>query len=163
MANGAFAANPDGDLRIEPVTAYNFVVDSNITSPSTYAPSAAMLSANFCNDGANPLTDVTAYIGDFGTNLGDSTPGVYPERNAGDAGFDTEHTLLYNAAPTGSYSLTHEGGSTGTGDAARSIGTLDPGECRMVYWLVSYPQVDADHQPGDPSGTSVAGRCQAGR
>ena len=37
----ARAANPDGDLRIEPIAAYNFVVDSNVESPSTDAPRAA--------------------------------------------------------------------------------------------------------------------------
>ncbi len=36
-------ANPDGDLEINPITAYNFVVDSNVLSPSTYAPESAML------------------------------------------------------------------------------------------------------------------------
>ena len=59
------AANPDGDLRIDPITAYNFVVDSNVLSPSTYGPESATLGAKFCNDGGNDLTDVYAYIGDF--------------------------------------------------------------------------------------------------
>jgi hypothetical protein len=37
----ATAAPLDGDLRAVPITAYNFVVDSNVESPSTYAPMLA--------------------------------------------------------------------------------------------------------------------------
>ena len=72
----ALAANPDGDLRIEVIAAYNLVVDSNVESPSTYAPRSAYLGATYYNDGTNPLTDVWAYIGDY-TN---GTPGTYPSR-----------------------------------------------------------------------------------
>ena len=71
------AANPDGDLRIEPMTAYNLVVDSNVLSPSTYGPESATVAANFCNDGGNDLTNVFAYIGDA---TSPSTPGIYPSR-----------------------------------------------------------------------------------
>ena len=59
-------------LRIELTTAPNFVVDSNVESPSSYGPAAAYLGATFHNDGTNALTNVWAYIGDS-TN---GTPGI---------------------------------------------------------------------------------------
>src|SRR5262245_56375018 len=68
-----------GAVRIEPIAAYNLVVDSNVESPSTYAPRAAYLGATFHNDGAVALTNVFAYIGNF-TNF---TPGIYPRRAHG--------------------------------------------------------------------------------
>ena len=122
----ASAANPAGDLRIEVGTAYNFVVDSNVESPSTYAPRSAYLSATYYNDGTNALTDVWAYIGDYTNN----TPGVYPSRT--------------HAGLVGTFSLQHEGGSLGTADASRYLRTLDPGESVTVYWLVSYPNLDEE-------------------
>ncbi|MGD9781850.1 MAG: hypothetical protein AB7V14_06825 [Kiritimatiellia bacterium] len=69
-------------LRIEMIAAYNLVVDSNVESPSTYAPRAAYLGATDHNDGTNALTDVWAYIGDF-TN---GTPGVVRPPEAGAVG-----------------------------------------------------------------------------
>jgi hypothetical protein len=130
------AANPDGDLRIDPITAYNFVVDSNVLSPSTYGPESATLGAKFCNDGGNDLTDVYAYIGDYS---GTPTPGIYPTRDS--ATFGGEHDHLLN---TGLYSLTHEGGSAGLADATRYIGTIPAGECITQFWLVSYPRTTPD-------------------
>ena len=118
------AANPSGDLRIEVASAYNFVVDSNVESPSTYAPRSAYLSATYYNDGTDDLTDVWAYIGDYAGG----TPGVYPSRT---------HSGL-----VGTFSLTHEGGALGTADATRYLGTITPGESVTVYWLVSYPNLD---------------------
>ena len=127
----AHAANPDGDLRIEVASAYNFVVDSNVESPSTYAPRAAYLSATFYNDGTNALTNVWAYIGDY-TN---GTPGTYPSR----------YQAPYNGPlPGDEFALTHEGGTAGAADATRYLGAILPGESKTVYWLVSYPNVDED-------------------
>ena len=63
-----------GDLRMEVITAYNFVVDSNVESPSTNGPSAAHLGVKIYNDGDNPLTDVYVNIGDL------TTPGTFPPR-----------------------------------------------------------------------------------
>ena len=127
----ALAANPDGDLRIEVASAYNFVVDSNVESPSTYAPRAAYLSATFYNDGTNALTNVWAYIGDY-TN---GTPGTYPSR----------YQAPYNGPlPGDEFALTHEGGAAGAADATRYLGAILPGESKTVYWLVSYPNVDED-------------------
>jgi uncharacterized repeat protein (TIGR01451 family) len=123
------AANPDGDLRIEPIAAYNFVVDSNVESPSTYAPRAAYLSAKFHNDGTNAITNVWAYIGDY-TN---GTPGTYPSR--AQAPYD-------GPLPDDKFALWHEGGAAGTADATRYLGTILPGESKTVYWLVGYPNLD---------------------
>ncbi|MEI7902337.1 MAG: hypothetical protein WCK89_18960, partial [bacterium] len=123
MAAGfGMAANPSGALRIEVIAAPNFVVDSNVGTPASQSPRSAYLEAKIWNDGATDLTNVFAYIGNYanGTN---STPGIYPVRT--------------NPAPlTGTYFLTHEGGSSGTGDAIRYMGTIKPGEFATVYWLV---------------------------
>ena len=125
------AANPDGDLRVEIVTAFNLIVDSNAESPSTYAPKSAYIGAKFCNDGTEPLTNVWAYIGD----LAAGTPGTYPSR---------AHPGLVGPLPGGEFALSHEGGTMGATDATRYIGTIQPGECVTTYWLVSYPQLDAN-------------------
>ena len=61
----ATAALQDGALRMEVITAYNFVVDSNVESPSTNGPSAAHLGVKIYNDGATPITDVYVKIGDL--------------------------------------------------------------------------------------------------
>src|SRR5688572_26823788 len=62
------AAPSDGVLRIEPITAYNFVVDSNVETPATYAPEAATIGARFCNDGATDLANLFAYVGNYDPN-----------------------------------------------------------------------------------------------
>jgi len=134
------AANPDGALRVDIITAYNLVVDSNAGTPSSYAPESASIAATFCNDGDTPLTNVWAYIGD----LGAGTPGIYPSR---------AHSGLTGPLPGGEFALTHEGGAMGTDDATRYIGTIQPGECVTAYWLVSYPQLDENGVP--TWGTSV--------
>jgi uncharacterized repeat protein (TIGR01451 family) len=132
LAMGAWGSNPSGDLRVEAINAYNLVVDSNVESPSTYAPRSAYLGARFCNDGTNALTNVVAHIGDY---LGGSggTPGTYPGRT---------QAPLVGPLPGGAFALTHEGGAAGTADATRYLGRLEPGECKVAYWLVSYPQTD---------------------
>ena len=129
LAGAAGAGNPDGDLRVEIITAYNLVVDSNAESPSTYAPKSAYIGAQFWNDGTAPLTNVWAYIGDYAAG----TPGIYPSR---------AHPGLTGPLPGGEFALTHEGGAMGTTDATRYVGTIPPGECVTVYWLASYPQLD---------------------
>ena len=139
----AHANNPSGNLRIELIAGYNFVVRSNIESQPGTSPESAYLAAKFCNDGTEPLTNVVAYIGNF--DDGNSpTPGIYPLSNPAD------HPDLTGPIG-GSFALTHEGGLFGTADATRYIGTIEPGECVAVYWLVSYPLVDengkATHGP----------------
>ena len=49
-----------GALSVEVVTAYNLVVDSNVTSPATYAPKAGYIGAKICNTGDAPLANVIA-------------------------------------------------------------------------------------------------------
>jgi hypothetical protein len=130
------AANPSGDLSIQVITAYNFIVDSNVTTPATYAPTSAMIGAKFCNTGANALTDVSAYTGNWTGTVPGSTPGTYPTRDS--STFAGVHNHLLN---TGLYSLRHESGTVSTSvDATRFIGTIPAGECRIQYWLISYPR-----------------------
>ncbi|CAK8724592.1 hypothetical protein KKHLCK_14480 [Candidatus Electrothrix laxa] len=134
-------------LEIEVITAYNFVVDSNVLTPATYAPNAAMIGAEFCNTDTTALTDVRAYVGNYGTGRGDisgDTPGVYPKRYSNT--FSGEHDHLYRATDGGYYSLTHEGGSAGSGDAFRYMKEIPGGECKVQYWLVSYPKTSDDEK-----------------
>jgi phosphatidate phosphatase APP1 len=119
---GTEAASLSGNLRVEVIASYNLIVDSN----GQQAPSAAYIGAKIHNDGTTDLTDVFAYIGDHTL----VTPGIYPSRTNPDGVF------------TGTLSLTHEGGSAGTADATRYLGTIPAGEYVTVYWLVSYPQRD---------------------
>jgi hypothetical protein len=148
-ANLSMAANPNGDLSINIITAYNFVVDSNVETPATYAPEAATVGAQICNTGSNDMTDVQIYIGDYSTQ----TYGTYPTRDSSTGAFIAEHPHL---ADTGTYSFTHEGGSAGTDDAYRYIPTLDAGECTTQYWVISYPR----RANPDNSGTTVTGNIK---
>ncbi|MCI5145535.1 MAG: hypothetical protein D3923_08375, partial [Candidatus Electrothrix sp. AR3] len=128
-------------LEIEVITAPNFVVDSNVLTPATYAPNASMIGAKFCNTGGAPLTDVRAYVGNYGTGRGDSsgdTPGVFPKRYSNT--FSGMHDHLYRASGGGYYSMTHEGGSAGSKDAFRFMKEIPAGECKVQYWLTSYPK-----------------------
>jgi uncharacterized repeat protein (TIGR01451 family) len=125
------AANPANGLRIEAMAGPNLVVDSN----GKEAPSAAYLGAKFCNDGTNVLTNVVVNIGNYSGTT--NTPGVYPTRT---------HLTLVGPLAGGAFALTHEGGTMGASDATRSIGSLAPGECKTVYWLISYEQRDVNGQ-----------------
>jgi hypothetical protein len=117
----AYAA---GSLDITIVAGYNLVVDSNVTATSTYAPSVATVMGRFCNTGTDPLTDVVGYIGDG------STPGTYPTKTDPTVG-----TQTYD----GTYAFRHLGGAA---DAARYIGDLAAGECKVQYWHFQYPQCE---------------------
>ena len=128
-----WAATPaaHAQLRIEVISAYNLVVDSNVESPSTYAPRAAYLGATYHNDGTNALTDADANIRHYPAG----TPGTYPSRAQ----------APYNGPlPGDEFALTHEGGALGAADATRYLGTIEPGGSVTVYWLVSYPNLDED-------------------
>ena len=48
----------DGPLRMEVITAYNFVVDSNVETPASYSPSAAHLGVKIVNTGSTTLSRV---------------------------------------------------------------------------------------------------------
>jgi uncharacterized repeat protein (TIGR01451 family) len=126
------AAPQDGALRLELTTAFNFIVDSNVESPSTYAPRAAYVSAKIWNDGTVPITNVEAFVGDRINN----TPGIYPSR------VHTQNPGIVGPLPGGAFALTHEGGTLGAADATRTLGDIPPGGYIPVYWLISYPNLD---------------------
>jgi hypothetical protein len=75
------AATTDGSLRMEVITAYNLVVDSNVESPSTNGPSAAHLGVRIYNDGPTALTNVRVNIGKLTNALTSAgTPGIFEPR-----------------------------------------------------------------------------------
>jgi len=130
-ANSAQAA---GTITVEILAAPNLVVDSNASSPSTYAPSVATVAGKICNASTSAtVSQVTASIGTYSSG-GSGTAGTYPGRDS--ATFVTTDPL-YN---TGTYRLVHLGGSQGTADASRYIGDLAPGQCVVQYWHFVYPQ-----------------------
>ena len=139
----AVATLQAGVLTVEIRGAYNYVVDSNVESPSSAAPSVATIGVLFCNTGGAALNDVTGHIGDHASG----TPGLYPARDSGDGGFQAQHPHL---ADTGLYFLTHVGGKAGVEDASRYIGVLQPGECKVQYWHHTYPR------RANPDNTGVA-------
>ncbi|MGC9024061.1 MAG: SdrD B-like domain-containing protein [Chloroflexia bacterium] len=123
-------ARAAGTLQVEIIAAYNLVVDSNVSSPSTYAPRVATVIGKFCNTGDADLTNVYGYIGDG------ATPGTYPTRDsASDPEFQPgqKWDYLHNS---GLYAFRHLGP---TSDATRSMGTIPAGECRYQYWSFEYP------------------------
>lgn len=140
-----------GILDVKIVNSYNLIVDSNVTAPSTYAPRAGYIGARVCNSGDASLANVTAYAGDYKGGVGD-TPGTFPAwSSAGDP-----RAFIAN---TGTYSLTIEADQTGIADGTRYIGTLAAGQCRMQYWLFSYPRcVNVGGLPqSPPCATSITG------
>lgn len=139
-------ASAAGVITVDIVAGYNLVVDSNVMSPSTYAPSAATVMGRFCNTGDATLNNVFGYIGNFGAN----TPGIYQSRGPGDAGFNTTYPHL--AGRPGRYSFSHVGGQLGTADASRFLGNLAPGECKVQYWHVTYPRRSNGSASNDNNG-----------
>jgi uncharacterized repeat protein (TIGR01451 family) len=131
-----------GSLSIQLNAPYNLIVDSNVCSPSTYAPQIATVGAGFCNYGNAPLTDVVGNIGSFTAH----TPGTYPARDSAAAANDVALTSSC-LANTGTYSLTHLGDPV---DANRYIGTLDVGECSWQYWSFTYPRRTNQDTCGSP-------------
>lgn len=138
-AQPAFAA---GQLSVEFNAPFNVIVDSNVCSPSTYAPQVATVGVGFCNTGDAPLTDVVGRIGNYTAG----TPGVYPVRDSAAAANDValSSSCLAN---TGTYSLTHLGDLV---DATRYIGTLDVGQCSWQYWSFTYPRRSNPDTCGSP-------------
>jgi len=147
-----------GSLTVAIQASYNLVVDSNASSPSTYAPSVATVAGMFCNPGTDPLYNVQVSIGDYDPNNdgnpADSTPGLYPGRDSTAAPFPTQHPALAN---TGWYYFTHVGGSRGLADATRLIPVLPAGECRVAYWHFTYPQCSEVDRTPPCSGVPVWG------
>jgi uncharacterized repeat protein (TIGR01451 family) len=134
----AQAATADGALRVEVITAYNLVVDSNAGTPASYAPRSAYIGATFHNDGSVPLTGIAAHIGNYTNGAASSTPGIYPAR---------VHPGLTGPLAGGAFAFTHEGGSAGLADATRAISEIPAGGSVTVYWLISYPQTDIYNVP----------------
>ncbi len=134
-------AQAAGVLSVEIVNGYNLVVDSNVTSPATYSPGSAYIGAKICNTGDAPLANVIANTGNYNGGVS-STPGTFPVLSSTG---DLVHPQITN---TGNYSLTLESGNIGTSDGSRYIGTLAAGQCRVQYWLFSYPKcVNVGGQP----------------
>lgn len=130
----AHAATTDGALRMEVITAYNFVVDSNIESPAGKSPSAAHLGVKIFNTGPTTLTNVVVNIGEL-TNPATSTgtPGVFDSRT-----IPAEQDVggLYS----GTFALQMPGGAP---DAVRVIPSLAPGQSVTQYFFVTYPLKDS--------------------
>jgi uncharacterized repeat protein (TIGR01451 family) len=132
VAASAQAATTDGTLRMEVITAYNFVVDSNIGTPAGKSPSAAHLGVKIYNDGPTALTNVVVNIGNM-TSPGVGTPGVFDSRT-----IPAEQNVggLY----AGTFQLEMPGGAP---DAVRVIPRIEPGEYVAQYFFVEYPLVDS--------------------
>jgi protocatechuate 3,4-dioxygenase beta subunit len=140
LVNQTIYAN-DPPLKVEIQAAYNLVVDSNVSSPSTYAPRVATVAGRFCNTSGEPMTNVYGYIGNHATQ----TAGEYPA------------TTDWVIDPGRAYAFTHIGGAVGTADATRYIGDLAPGECKVQYWSFTYPACahDASGNPVEPPCTTT--------
>ena len=126
------SAHAAGVLTVEIINGYNLVVDSNVTSPSTYGPGSAFIGGKVCNTGDAALSNVFLNTGNYNGGVG-STPGVFPVLNS--TGFLTSPQITN----TGNYSLALDATATGAADGSRYIGTLAAGECRVAYWLITYP------------------------
>ena len=133
MSLGSAAAQTatDGPLKLEVITAYNFVVDSNVESPSTKGPSAAHLAVRVTNTGTSPLTNVVVNLGDYDAGTSTGSPGVFPPRTV---------SLSGSGGYSGTFQLVMPGGAV---DAVRSISTLAPGASTVQYFFVTYPQKDS--------------------
>ncbi len=117
------AATSQGALRMEMITAYNFVVDSNIESPAGKSPSAAHLGVRIYNDGSTALTNVVVNIGKLTDPLTSTgTPGTFESR-------------LNPQGYTGTFALQMPGG---TNDAIRLIPRIEPGQYVAQYFFVTY-------------------------
>jgi len=137
--HGLKAASTDGPLRMEVITAYNFVVDSNIETPAGKSPSAAHLGVKIHNDGPTALTNVEVRIGQLLDPInGTGTPGEFESRTV---------TVTGAKGYSGTFALQMPGGPA---DAVRVIPRIEPGEDVAQYFFVTYPLKD-------PDGKSVAG------
>ncbi len=138
-STAAAQTTSDGALRMEVITAHNFVVDSNVETPASYSPSAAHLGVKIVNTGSVPLTNIVINMGDLLNPLTSSgTPGTFPARTV---------TVGGSQGYSGTFALQMPGGAA---DAVRAIPSLAPGASVVQYFFVTYPLKD-------PSGNSVAG------
>ncbi|MBN1658646.1 MAG: DUF11 domain-containing protein [Anaerolineae bacterium] len=131
---GPVPVHAQGTLTVDIIAGYNLVVDSNVSSPSTYAPRVATVIGKFCNTSTTAdLTNVYGYIGN-GTTAGTYTFAV-GDSDTGAADFGTGGIWNY-LRNTGDYYYRHVGS---TADATRYMGTIPAGECRYQYWTIEYP------------------------
>jgi hypothetical protein len=129
-ASTSNAATENGALKMEVITAYNLVVDSNVTSASTNGPTAAHLGIRVTNTGATALTNVVVNIGNKTAN----TPGVFPSRTIPEA-----DPLPF----AGTFALNMPGGAD---DAVRVIPSISAGETVTAYFFITYPAKDASNR-----------------
>ncbi len=132
-ATSVFGQKVDGDLSMSIIAAPNLIVDSNVESPSSYAPEAVHFGVEICNNGLDDMSEMYINIGDYASFP--ASPGIYRSRTVSESTYG------------GTFSFTHSGS---TSDATRYVKTLPPGECIVQYWLVEYPTLDG-------SGNSVTG------
>jgi SdrD B-like domain/GEVED domain/Secretion system C-terminal sorting domain len=123
--NLAVGQTVHGDLSMSVIAAPNLIVDSNVESPSTYAPEAVHFAVKICNNGFDDMSNVYVNIGDYSASP--ATPGVYRPRTVSETTY------------SGTFSFTHSGSAS---DATRYIKTLAAGACTVQYWLVEYPRLD---------------------
>jgi uncharacterized repeat protein (TIGR01451 family) len=128
--SGVSAATQDGALRMEVITAYNFVVDSNIESPAGKSPSAAHLGVKIYNDGPTTLNNVVVNIGEL----------ITPATSTGNPGVFASRTVDVTGQYSGTFALEMPGGAT---DAVRVIPSIAPGEYVAQYFFVTYPLKDS--------------------
>jgi hypothetical protein len=123
-----------------------------ITSPATYGPGSAFIGAKVCNTGDAPLSNVFLNTGDYNGGVG-STPGVFPVLDS------TGYVASPQITNTGNYSLALDASATGAADGSRYIGTLAAGQCRVEYWLITYPHCVnvSNAYDAPPCATSITG------
>lgn len=126
-------------INVEIIAGPNVIVDSNVLSPSTYAPDTFTVQVNYCNNTGAPIDNVYAHIGNIDGGGTVATPGIYAVRDSDtDGAFQAESPHLAN---TGDYSFTH---AAAAADSTRYLGTIAPGECKIIYWMLNYPRVSND-------------------
>ncbi len=128
VAVSAQAVTIDGALRMEMITAYNLVVDSNIETPAGKSPSAAHMGVKIYNDGPTALTNVVVNIGNM-TAPGVGTPGLFASRTVNEVG---QYAGTFQLAAPG-----------GVSDCTRVIPRIEPGEYVAQYFFVTYPLLDS--------------------
>ncbi len=132
----ALLTTSPAQVDVEIIAGANIIVDSNVLSPSTYAPDTFTIQVVYCNNTGSAIHNLYAHVGNIDGGGTTATPGTYPIRGDSDPAFVTQHPDL-----DGDYSFTHAAPSA---DATRFLGTLDPGECVTIYWMLCYPRVSND-------------------
>ncbi|MFT4548340.1 MAG: hypothetical protein ACI8XO_004674 [Verrucomicrobiales bacterium] len=117
----------------------NVIVDSNVISPSTYAPDTFTVQVNYCNNTGLPIDNIYAHIGNIDGGGTVATLGIYAVRDSDtDITFQAQSPHLTN---TGDYLFTHAAALT---DSSRYLGTIAPRDCKIIDWMQCYPRVSND-------------------